>query len=134
MYNETMKRPVTVFLYDRTKDGKKSPGIIAAEITARKFPYIQIGGIYIDKITDDEIRPAFDKMMNACDYTEVDFIAVPSEDCLSGSMDLMFDTYKSVAERGLDVFDLERDERLHYEELWDSLVGFANRVLDFENR
>jgi len=49
-------------------------------------------------------------------------------------MDLMLDTYKSVAERGLDVFDLERDERLHYEELWDSLVGFAERVLDFENR
>jgi len=76
MYNETIKRPVTVFLYDKTKDDKKSPGIIAAEITARKFLYIQIGGIYIDTITDDEIRPAFDKMMNACVNTEVDFIAV----------------------------------------------------------
>ncbi len=83
------KTSVTVFLYDKIKDGRKSSEIITEEMTVRNFPYIQIGSIYIDKITDDEIRPAFDKMMNAYDNTEVDFIAVPSEDCLSGSMGLM---------------------------------------------
>jgi len=49
-------------------------------------------------------------------------------------MNLLLDTYNYVAECGLDVFDLERGERLHCEKLWSSLVGFAGRVLDFENR
>lgn len=52
----------------------------------------------------------------------------------AGSINLLLDTYNYVAECGLDVFDLERGERLHCEKLWSSLVGFAGRVLDFENR
>ncbi len=132
--NDNTKRPFVVFLYDRTETGDKSDGIIAAEVSARYFPYVHIGGIYIDRLTTGGTRPAFDELMNDCDNMVVDCIAVPSEKCLLGDIDLTLGTYKSFAERGIDVLELETGKFLNYEEIWDGLVTFAESILDVERR
>lgn len=129
------KRPFIVFLYDRTETGEKSHELIAAEVTANHFPYVQIGGIFVDNMEADtpEKRTAFIEMMNACDNVQVDCIAVPTEECLLGNMDLMCDTLKSIAERGISVLDLDTGRFIEYEHIWDELVKTAEYILSYEN-
>lgn len=130
--NKIIKRPFTVFLYDRTETGQKSHELIAAETTTRQFPYVKIGGIYVDNLDILENRPAFDKMMDDCDSVAVDCIAVPSEDCLHGDIDLTCETFKLIAERGIEVLDLETGIFLDYKSIWEGMVQLAEKVLYYE--
>ena len=130
--NIVKKRPFTVFLYDRTEDSEKSHELIAAEVTAKRFPYIRLGGIYIDNTANTDSRPAFMKMMNDCDTIPVDCIAVPSESRLFGSIELMCTAMKAIADRGIAVLDLETERLIDYEQIWDGLVILADIVIDVE--
>ena len=133
--NKKEKRPFIIFLYDKTETGEMSRKLIAAEVTANHFPYVHVGGIYIDNAESDapEKRAAFIEMMNDCDNVPVDCIAVPSEECLLGNIDLMCDTMKSIAERGISVLDLETGCFIEYEHIWDELVKTARQILSYEN-
>ncbi len=131
--NIVKKRPFTVFLYDRTENSEKSPELIAAKVTAKRFPYIRLGGIYIDNAANTDSRPAFMKMMSDCDTIPVDCIAVPSESQLFGSIELMCTEMKSIADRSIAVLDLETGRIIDYERIWDELVMFAETVLEIED-
>ena len=132
--NIIKKRPFTVFLYDRTENSEKSHELIAAEVTAKRFPYIRLGGIYIDNTANTDERPAFTKMMSDCDMIAVDCIAVPSESRLFGSMELMCIAMKAIADRGIAVLDLETGRIIDYEKIWDGFVMLAEMVLEVEGR
>ena len=132
--NVIKKRPFTVFLYDRTENSEKSPEIIAAEVTAKHFPYIRLGGIYIDNTANTDSHPAFMKMMSDCDTIPVDCIAVPSESRLFGSVELMCIAMKAIADRGIAVLDLETGRIIDYEKIWDGFVMLAEMVLEVEGR
>ena len=116
-----------------TEQRTKSHELIAAEVTAKRFPYIRLGGIYIDNTANTDSRPAFMKMMNDCDTIPVDCIAVPSESRLFGSIELMCTAMKSIADRGIAVLDLETGRIIDYERIWDGFVMFAETVLEIED-
>lgn len=130
--NVIKKRPFTVFLYDRTENSEKSPEIIAAEVTVKHFPFVRLGGIYIDDTANIDERPAFTKMMSDCDMIPVDCIAVPSESRLFGSVELMCTAMKAIADRGIALLDLETERFIDYERIWDRLVMLADVVIDVE--
>ncbi len=131
--NIVKKRPFTVFLYDRTENSERSNELTAAEVTAKRSPYIRLGGIYIDNTANTDSRPAFMKMMSDSDTIPVDCIAVPSESRLFGSIELICTAMKSIADRGIAVLDLETGRIIDYERIWDGFVMFAETVLEIED-
>ena len=133
MYTTT-KRPFTIFLYDRAENGETSHAVKAAEIAARDFPYIHIGGVYVDNADDTENRPAFDEMMSDCYDIPVDCIAVKAEDRILGNADVTCETIKAFAERGIDVLELGTGRYINYESIWDDMVEFAKKVIAYENK